>query len=66
MDQLYGKKIGVKHPPKVKAEMLKDTFAAWILFFIGFGVINHIDDLFRQELAEVQDVVDSKLSRDIV
>ena len=53
MDELYGKKVGVKHPKSVKAEMMKDTIAAWILYGVGVGVIMHMHALFIQEYKEI-------------
>lgn len=47
MDELYGKKVGVKHPDSVKAEMMKDSIACIVVLFIGMGTIFHIDSLFN-------------------
>ncbi len=57
--------MGVKHPASVRAEMTKDSIAAILVFGLGFGIILHLDSIFREEHKDYKSAIESKLNRDL-
>ena len=47
-DELYGAKVGYKHPPAVRAEMVKDSIAASLIVIFGLGLTFHLNSLFKK------------------